>query len=52
VGTVELDPATRVSGRVLFATGEPVSRPYVTAYLDDASMLSSSLARALRHDEG
>ena len=44
VGTVELDPATSVSGRVVFATGDPVSRPYVTAYLDDASMLSSSLA--------
>jgi hypothetical protein len=55
VGTIELDPATRVSGRVYFATGVPVSRPYVTVYLDDASLTSSSLTEpyaTTRGDEG
>jgi hypothetical protein len=53
-GTVELRPTTRIVGRVVDATGQPVSQPYVTVFLDDASLTSSLLCEpymATRGDE-
>ncbi|HZM00776.1 MAG TPA: carboxypeptidase-like regulatory domain-containing protein [Planctomycetota bacterium] len=44
LGIVELHLATRVSGRVVQATGEPVPQAYVTVFLDDAGLRSSILA--------
>jgi hypothetical protein len=44
-GTVELHPATRVSGRVVHATGEPAPSAYVTVFLDESVLKSSSLSR-------
>jgi hypothetical protein len=51
-GTVELQRTTTISGRVVDATGQPVSQPYVTVFLDDASLTSSILSEPYMATKG